>query len=158
MKLTIKSIASTIMTASRSRAALYLPMTLAAICSRRRSVQGLVLTPRCGFGRQHRHAGTCRLDRCDTPALDNERQSTVFLRSTQQEVCSIWLLPAMAFPFPEMISIRPCDARKRLGVAENAGLADVLPVRLQITRASERSITYNAFLERSACRKSFRSF
>ena len=47
-------------------------------------------------------------------------------------------------PFSEMISIRPCHARKGPGVAESAGLADVLPARLQITRASERSMTSNA--------------
>jgi hypothetical protein len=85
-----------------------------------------------------------------TTALDKEKQPPGILRSTQQELYSISLLPAMACvngPFSEMISIRPCDARKGPGVAENAGLADVLPVRLQITRASERSMTSNAFLE-----------
>jgi len=43
-------------------------------------------------------------------------------------------------------SIRPCDTRQGLGVAENAGLADALPARHQITRASERSMTFNAFV------------
>jgi hypothetical protein len=109
-------------------------MTLAAICSRRRSAQGRYLVWYSTLwlwktAPARWNMSTRPLQH--TTALDKEKQPPGILRSTQQELYSISLLPAMACvngPFSEMISIRPCDARKGPGVAENAGLADVLPV------------------------------